>query len=160
MKKTLAILLGMAFFIASSSALSQEEIATVMSMKAALKKEPENPAFLSELGLAYLKNQQFQKAIPPLEKSLVFQKNNFQSHFYLALAYGAVGRHTEKLKELQGTLRINPDYAEANFKIGLAHAALNRHQEASEYYRKAIKLKPDNNDTHYFLALSCILSNR
>ncbi|SVD38650.1 uncharacterized protein METZ01_LOCUS391504, partial [marine metagenome] len=140
MKKILAIILSMGFFIASSSALSQEEIATVMSMKAALIKEPENPAFLSELGLAYLKNKQFQKAIPPLEKSLKFQKNDFQSHFYLALAYGAVGRHPEKLKELQGTLRINPDYAEANFKIGLAHAALNRHQEASEYYHRAIKL--------------------
>ena len=32
--------------------------------------------------------------------------------------------------------------------------------EANEYYRKAIKLVPDNYDTHYFLALSCILSNR
>ena len=65
MKKILAIILSMGFFIASSSALSQEEIATVMSMKAALIKEPENPAFLSELGLAYLKNKQLQKAIPP-----------------------------------------------------------------------------------------------
>ena len=65
MKKTLAILVSVVFLIVSSSALSQEEVATVMSMKAALIKEPENPAFLSELGLAYLKNKQLQKAIPP-----------------------------------------------------------------------------------------------
>ena len=61
MKKTLANLVSVVFLIVSSSALSQEEVATVMSMKAALIKEPENPAFLSELGLAYLKNKQFQK---------------------------------------------------------------------------------------------------
>ena len=100
MKKTLAILVSMFFFVASSSAVSQEEIVTTTSTKVALEKEPDDPALLTELGLTYLKKEQFQKAIPPLEKSLQFQKDNFKSHFYLALAYGAVGRHPEKLKEL------------------------------------------------------------
>jgi uncharacterized protein HemY len=55
----------MGLLTSGSSALSQEEIATVMSMQTALKKEPENPAFLSELGLAYIKNKKFQEATRP-----------------------------------------------------------------------------------------------
>jgi tetratricopeptide (TPR) repeat protein len=76
------------------------------------------------------------------------------------LAYVADGRHSEKLKELQETLRLKPHFSEANFNIMLPHAALNRHHEASEYYRKSIKQEPNNYDSHYFLALSCFLSNR
>ena len=159
MIKILSILLSVGLLTATSPAVSKEETASVMSMKAALEQEPANPAFLSELGLTFIKDKKFQQAIPPLEKSLKIRGDDFKTHFYLALAYGSVGRHSEKLKELQETLRLKPDFSEANFKIGLAHAALNRHHEASEYYRKSIKQEPNNYDSHYFLALSCFLSN-
>jgi uncharacterized protein HemY len=65
MKKILSVLLSMGLLTTGSSALPQEEIAAVMSMQTALKKEPENPAFLSELGLAYIKNKKFQEATRP-----------------------------------------------------------------------------------------------
>ena len=138
MIKTLSILLSVGLLTATSTAMSQEETATIVSMKAALEVEPANPVFLSELGLIYIKEKKFQQAISPLEQSLKIQGDDFKTHFYLALAYGAVGRHSEKLKELQETLRLKPDFSEANLKIGLAHAALNKHHEASEYYRKSI----------------------
>jgi tetratricopeptide (TPR) repeat protein len=159
MIKILPNLLSVGLLTATSPAMSKEETASVMSMKAALEQEPANPAFLSELGLTFIKDKKFQQAIPPLEQSLKIRGDDFKTHFYLALAYGSVGRLSEKLKELQETLRLKPDFSEANFKIGLAHAALNRHHEASKYYRKSIRQEPNNYDSHYFLALSCFLSN-
>jgi hypothetical protein len=51
MKKIIAIFLGLVFFTASSSALSQEEFATVIAMQTPLEIEPENATLLSELGL-------------------------------------------------------------------------------------------------------------
>lgn len=87
MKTILAVIVSMVFSAASSSALSQEEIATVRSIKATLADEPKNPSILSALGLAYLKNQQFQQAIPPLKQSLTIKKDDFKTHFFLALAF-------------------------------------------------------------------------
>ena len=80
MKTLIAVIVSMGFYAASTSALSQEEIASVASIKSALVNEPENPDLLSDLGLAYLNNKQFQDAIPPLEQSLTLKKNNYKSH--------------------------------------------------------------------------------
>ena len=55
MIKILSILLSVGLLTATSTAVSQEETSSVMSMKATLEQEPANPAFLSKLGLAYLK---------------------------------------------------------------------------------------------------------
>ena len=108
MIKILSILLSVGLLTATSPAVSQEETASVMSMKAALEQEPANPAFLSELGLIYIKDKKFQQAIPPLEQSLKIRGDDFKTHFYLALAYGAVGRHSEKLKNYKRPCALNP----------------------------------------------------
>ena len=59
MKKLLSILLSVGLFSTTSTAVSQEETTSVILMKAALEQEPVNPAFLSKLGLTYLKNKKY-----------------------------------------------------------------------------------------------------
>jgi Tfp pilus assembly protein PilF len=83
--------------------------------------------------LAFLKKEKYQEAIEPLEKSIQLQKNDLKTHLHLALAYGAVGRHLDKFRELQETVQLAPDMAEPNFKRALAYAANKRHQEATQY---------------------------
>ena len=79
MIKILSILLSVGLFTTTSTAVSQEETASVMSMKAALEMEPANPVFLSELGLTYIKDKKFQQAIPPLEQSLKIRRVHFKT---------------------------------------------------------------------------------
>lgn len=161
-KKTIILLTSLAFVFISTSSFSQDskEENSITALQLALEKNPENPEILSDLGLMYLKNELYQEAIDPLEKSLIIRDSDSKTHFHLALAYGAVGRHPEKLKQLQATVRLDPNMAEANFKLALAYAANKRHQEASQYYKKTIQLDPDYQEAHYFLALSYFLTNR
>ena len=76
MKKTIALLITLAFLSVISSALSQEakEEKAVTALQSALDKDPGNLNLLSELGLAFLKKEKYQQAIEPLEKSIQLQK--------------------------------------------------------------------------------------
>jgi hypothetical protein len=55
MIKILSILSSVGLLTTTSTAVSQEQTASVMSMKATLEQEPANPSFLYELGLTYIK---------------------------------------------------------------------------------------------------------
>ena len=76
MKKTIILLITLAFLSVISSALSQEvkEEKTITALQSALDKDPGNLNLLSELGLAFLKKEKYQQAIEPLEKSIQLQK--------------------------------------------------------------------------------------
>jgi uncharacterized protein HemY len=80
-KKIFSILLSVGLLTATSPAVSQEETASVMSLKAALEQEPANPGLLSELGLTYIKDKKFQQTIPPLEQSLKIRGDDYKRIF-------------------------------------------------------------------------------
>ena len=138
MKKTIALLITLAFFSVISSALSQEpkEEKAITALQSALDKDPGNLNLLSKLGLVFLKKEKYQQAIEPLEKSIQLQKNDSKTHLHLSLAYGAVGRHLDKLRELQVAVQLAPDMAEANFKLSLAYAATNAIRKPASIIKK------------------------
>ena len=76
MKKTIALLITLAFLSVISSALSQEakEEKAITALQSALDKDPGNLNLLSKLGLAFLKKEKYQQAIESLEKSIQLQK--------------------------------------------------------------------------------------
>jgi tetratricopeptide (TPR) repeat protein len=55
-------------------------------------------AFLG-LGMALVTNQQYADAIPPLETAVNSQPKNPAGHYYLAIAYGRVGRKLDAERE-------------------------------------------------------------
>jgi tetratricopeptide (TPR) repeat protein len=163
MKTTITLFATITFLSSVTHAFSQEatkEENTINILQTALDKNPKSFNLLSELGRTFLINEKYQQAIEPLEKSIQLRKNDSKTHLHLALAYGAVGRHPEKLRELKETLRLSPNMAEANFKLAVAYAANKRHQEACQYYKKAIQLTPEYQEAHYFLSLSYFLTSR
>ena len=65
------------------------------------------------IGVAYLVDKQYEKAIPALRKSLQYNDNDADTHFRLALALSLTGEKEEAIKEYQKTLKLDPKNKDA-----------------------------------------------
>jgi tetratricopeptide (TPR) repeat protein len=61
-----------------------------------------------DLGLAYLDQQDYLKAVSALETSVSLGPQHPEAHFNLALAYEKAGRLNDAMKEITSSLRIAP----------------------------------------------------
>jgi tetratricopeptide (TPR) repeat protein len=93
----------------------------------ALKIEPNNPAFLSHAGGAYLKLGNFPIAIQFLEQSHRYDPSLPDNYKFLSYAYDNTGRTREAIENLNRYLALNPnaiDAAQQKKRLGQLQAKL------------------------------------
>ncbi len=106
MKKTLAILLGLVFFTASSSALSQEDM--VLPMQAALVKEPDNDDIHYFLALSCFLSHRYKEALSAINESIRLNPANAEAHYTLGQIYMKLGQYKKAIAPLQTAMNIEP----------------------------------------------------
>jgi uncharacterized protein HemY len=75
-----------------------------------VKQEPNNRAANLNLGLFSMKSGQYEKAIDRF-KTVIAQKPEFESYFYLAETYKQLGRKPEAIAAYQKCKEMMPDPA-------------------------------------------------
>ncbi len=69
------------------------------------------PLYLLNLGVAYLRAGQYEKALPPLKQALPLIPNALAVHWGLAVCYAELGRQEEAQAEAAEMLRIYPQFS-------------------------------------------------
>ncbi len=82
------------------------------------------PRIHNNLGSAYLRLGQFQKAIPHFQKTFTLQPQHFLAHNNLGVAYLQAGQYPKAIEQFQKTLQINPNYTGAQSNLKLAKELL------------------------------------
>jgi len=118
---------------------------------------PSPPADLSvdqnlSLGLLFLSNEQYQAAIPPLEKSLRQDESNETTTLNLALAYKGAGRSPAATELTRRALDKKPSAALYNMLAELEEASGN-YLDAVGNYQKAVELEPTNEEYYFDLGM-------
>jgi len=118
---------------------------------------PSPPADLSvaqnlSLGLLFLSNEQYQAAIPPLEKSLRQDDTNETVTLNLALAYKGAGRTPTAIELTRRALHKKPSATLYNMLAELEEASGN-YVEAVDNYQKAVELEPTNEEYYFDLGM-------
>jgi tetratricopeptide (TPR) repeat protein len=118
---------------------------------------PSPPADLSvdqnlSLGLLFLSNEQYQAAIPPLEKSLRQDESNETTTLNLALAYKGAGRSPAATELTRRALDKKPSAALYNLLAELEEASGN-YVDAVDNYQKAVELEPTNEEYYFDLGM-------
>jgi tetratricopeptide (TPR) repeat protein len=95
------------------------------------------------LGLAYLEQAQYERAIPAFRDAARRAQHWSYPLHNLALAYMETGDYKSAIKAYQDAIRLTPAYSTLPYNLGLIYQRLNRRKDAETAYRKASELGPD-----------------
>ncbi|MBN2327594.1 MAG: sulfatase-like hydrolase/transferase [Candidatus Omnitrophica bacterium] len=109
----------------------------------ALRKDPENPTPYVNLGLAYAKVNQWDKAIELTRKSVEMSPENLIAQLQLTRIYVIRDKLDEAQKRLNALIREFPHLAEAHFQLGEVFMKRSEFQSALQEYELAKYWMPD-----------------
>lgn len=163
-KKLIYTLLGIFFFIYSllSYTRNLDYDSEVTFFKNIYEKSPFSQLARSNLGLAYLRENNPDESIKILEP---LAKEGKSSFLYLVLnnlggAYEKKGNIKKAEKFYKVAVKLKNNYADANINLGSLYMNLGRTKEAKDKFNEVIKLNSLNPHAHYNLGLLCFMEGR
>ena len=131
MNKKILILfsIGLLLFLTFSCAGSQQ------------KKEVQQKSFEAyySLGVRYLSDGEYQKALIEFRKAESFQPKDPQIHNAMGLVYYYMQKFNDAEKEYKKAVSIKKDYSEAYVNLGTILAQQGKYKDAILQFRKALK---------------------
>ena len=113
-------------------------------LEASVRIDPNEAYGYNALGIAYLEQADFGKAIPAFRDAAHRAPNWSYPLHNLALAYLEAGDAEGAIRSYQQAIRITPKFGYLPYNLGLVYQRLNRRREAEDAYRKAMALSPDS----------------
>ncbi len=111
----------------------------------------ESARFHRSLGVAYMKNQEYEKAIASFSKALELDPGDFMSYFHMGESYEEGHFLDMAIDAYRKALALNPSFAYALNNLGYCYKEKRYYTYAIEMYGKAISIKPDEPGFYYNL---------
>lgn len=103
---------------------------------------PSDESSWSFLGLAYLKQGIYYKAVDSYRKSVSINPDNSGTWFNLGLAYSKQGRYKKAIDSYRKVVSIDPDDSKAWHNMIIAYISDNQYEKAQEAYLQLQRLDP------------------
>lgn len=124
------------------------------ALKKAIEIFPQYFDALELLGTEYVKNEEYEPAIPPLTKALEVNNGAYPSLYALAVAQYHLKQLPEALSLLRRAVALNQRSVNANFWLGMVLRQSGKLGEAETYLKRADALAESKlADPHWQLAL-------
>ena len=117
-----------------------------------LEAYPEHEGALLLSGIAFVRQNQPEKAIDPLKHFIYLRKdlplassdNALEmSYYFLGESYLKVGRPLDAIDPLEAAIQISATDADALYQLGLAYNATEKPEQALLYFKRAVRLVPN-----------------
>lgn len=116
----------------------------------AIRSVPNNSHAYYNLGIAYLKQNQYDEAVRQFRTAINLKPDYMDAHNSLGLAYYELGRFEDAIKYYQVAVGLNPNYITARMNLLFAHYALGASyfeqglkDLARAEFERALELQPD-----------------
>jgi tetratricopeptide (TPR) repeat protein len=117
-----------------------------------LSDEPENPALLYALGMAYSDQNDMQEAIRLFSRLVEVAPDHINGRVAKGTALLKVGKLSEGISELQAAVQQDPDNLWAHRNLGSGLMLLNRYTEAAANLRLARQVDPEDQQAWFSYA--------
>lgn len=114
---------------------------------AQLAKEPNDPAWLTNLGMVYFAKESWQQAASTFEAAIDAAPYYQEAYYYLGLAMSKLGQMDVAVNAYRALIELNPKHAGAHFQLGRFALAQGKNQEALEHFAVMEKAFPDHAPT-------------
>jgi hypothetical protein len=126
----------------------------VAGLESALKIFPNYYLALERLGLIYLTQQKFEKAVGVFGKAVEVNPRSFNGWYGLSCAYYALNKSDAAVEAAQKAVTLNSNSTDALLILGISLRQAKRYGEAEKPLKQADKItKGLNPDVHWHLAL-------
>jgi tetratricopeptide (TPR) repeat protein len=126
----------------------------VAGLESALKIFPTYYLALERLGLIYVTQQKFEKAVEVFGKAVVVNPRSFNGWYGLSCSHYALKRSDAAVEAAQKAVTLNSSSADALLILGLSLRQAKRYEEAEKPLKQADKVtKGLSPDVHWNLAL-------
>ncbi|HVW76150.1 MAG TPA: tetratricopeptide repeat protein [Alloacidobacterium sp.] len=116
-----------------------------------LRSMPRSAELMSNLGVAYYFDQQFDKAAAVCRKAIALKPQLEAPHLFLGLAMYHLSNPDAAGKELKEAVHLQPSDILAHLWLGYSYVAQSRYEDARAEFQEATKLQPENIDAWYAL---------
>jgi len=112
-------------------------------LEQAVRIDPGGAYGFNALGIAYLEQAQYDKAIPAFRDAVRRAQHWSYPLHNEALAFVEIGDYRSAIRAYQEAIRLTPQYSYLPYNLGLVYQRLNRRNDAEAAYRKASSLAPN-----------------
>jgi tetratricopeptide (TPR) repeat protein len=113
-------------------------------LEQAVRIDPSGAYGFNALGIAYLEQAQYDKAIPAFHDAVRRAQHWSYPLHNEALAYTETGDYRSAIRAYQEAIRLTPQYSYLPYNLGLVYQRLNRRKDAETAYLKAEMLAPNS----------------
>jgi Tfp pilus assembly protein PilF len=128
----------------------------IQEYKQALQLDNKNTAIHLNLAVAYIKNNEINKAYPELELIGKLDPQAVDAHAILSFLYSLQKKSGEASREyeiaLKNASRLNPQNIEIYKSLGALYVSQEKFQAAENIYRLILNLSPADTEAHFYLA--------
>ena len=108
-------------------------------LEQAVRIDPNTAYSFNALGIAYLEQAQFDKALPAFRDAAKRAQHWSYPLHNAALASVETGDYKSAIKYSQQAIKLTPQYSYLHYNLGLVYQRLNRNKDAENAYREAMK---------------------
>lgn len=120
--------------------------------EAALRRQPEMPAYLLNLGNALFQLGRAGDALDQYDAALRLDATLVQAHYNRGNVLGHEGHLEEAVAAFEAALRLDPQHADSRVSMALALRTLGRLDDARGQLEEALRLRPDLAAAHQEMA--------
>lgn len=126
----------------------------------AVEKNPDDPIYFYNLGIAYMRLNKIDEAIEALKKMIEIQPESFLALKYLGELYAKKGDYEKSSKYFNQAVKISSDDPEAYYNLGISLMNSGDYPGALEAFEKSIHSQKDYADSYYQLGLLYLNQNK
>lgn len=116
----------------------------VANLQRVLEAEPNVPVAYIQLGTAYTRLKDYEKALPVLRKAVELKADNAMAQYELGLALFETGNWKEAAPQFEAAVEKAPKWADAQFSLASVYARIDRVPEAMSHLDICLALSPDH----------------
>lgn len=136
-------------FFAGRALLFEKKFPDAASLiEQSVRIDPNAAYAYNALGIAYLEQGQFDKAIPAFRDAAHRAPHWSYPLHNEALARVESGDYQTAIRLYRQAMRLTPQYAYLPYNLGLVYQRVNRRKDAESSYRKAIAIAPDSAEAY------------
>ena len=117
------------------------------------RKSPKKLSVGKTLSIHYLMEENYTKALKPLNTLLEINPNLYDVHLNLGIANKSLGKYAEAEKNFKEAIRIKPNDPDSHFNLASLHGNLRKFVQASKEFDRAdtlYKVMGQNPPNHFF----------
>ena len=130
------------------------------SYREAIVKEPNEPLYYNNLGIAYLQLEQLDEALDAYHRMIEIQPRSYSAHRMIGELHSLKKQYRQALPYLTRAVELSPDDPDAFYNLGVCLMNAGASSQSLEALKRVIELEPEYSMAYYQVGMIYVNQHR